>query len=209
MSDRDLPTTSYAVLGLLSLAPMSGYDLAQAADRSIANFWPISKSQVYSELGRLDDLGLVRGVEVSQEKLPDKRRYEITEAGAEVLDAWLVEPGWEPDRHRVGFLVKMFFGHRLAPDRMLGLLDEYRAEAVRYRDYLREVVDALAEVPEAVYQRATALLGLRGTEATIRWADEVRDELIDLRDRFRDHPDEVAEGARALFGAVPERGEDR
>ncbi len=32
---------------------------------------------------------------------------------------------------------------------------------------------------------------------------------MDLRDRFREHPDEVAEGAKALFGAVPDREEDR
>jgi DNA-binding PadR family transcriptional regulator len=72
----DLPTTSYAVLGLLTFAPTSGYDLAIAADRSIANFWPISKSQVYSELRRLEKLGLVRSREVEQDKRPDKRVFE-------------------------------------------------------------------------------------------------------------------------------------
>lgn len=205
MQGTALPTTSHAVLGLLSLAPMSGYDLVQAADRSIANFWPISKSQVYAELGRLEELGLLRGVDIEQEKLPDKRRYEITAEGAETLDAWLAEPGWETDRRRIGFLVKVFFGHRLPPEQILGLIDDYREQAVRYRDYVRGVVEALEEVPEAVYQRATALLGLRTTEATIRWADEVRGEIVDLREAFEADPSAVAETSRTLFGAVPPR----
>src|SRR6266498_1174193 len=45
-----LTTTSHAILGLLSIAPMSGYDLYQAVEGSTGHFWPISKSQVYAEL---------------------------------------------------------------------------------------------------------------------------------------------------------------
>src|SRR5260370_871676 len=53
---------------------MSGYDLAQAAERSVGRFWPISKSQVYAELARLEPLGLVQGTEIAQDRRPDNRR---------------------------------------------------------------------------------------------------------------------------------------
>ena len=65
-----LTTTSYAILGLLSIAPMSGYDLHQAVDRSIRHMWPISKSQVYAELARLEPLDLIAGTDVPRSGCP-------------------------------------------------------------------------------------------------------------------------------------------
>ena len=103
MPTKKLPTTSHAVLGILSISPMSGYELTQAAERSIANFWPISRSQVYTELARLEDLRLVRGTDVAQDGAPDKRVFEITPAGHETFAAWMATPGYEPDRMRLGF----------------------------------------------------------------------------------------------------------
>ena len=76
-----LTTSSHAVLGLLSIVPMSGYDLFQAVERSVGRFWPISKSQVYAELPRLESAGLIQGTDVHQERLPDKRVFRLTEAG--------------------------------------------------------------------------------------------------------------------------------
>jgi PadR family transcriptional regulator, regulatory protein AphA len=172
MSER-LSGTSYAVLGLLSISPMSGYDLAQSADRSIANFWPVAKSQVYAELTRLSELGFVRSTEVAQDKLPDKRVHELTPQGAAALDAWLESPGYERSRSRQGFLLKTFFGHRMSSDRFRSLVDEYRREAQAEAEHLARIVELLDEVPEAFFARATALMGLRAHEAVLGWADEV------------------------------------
>src|SRR5688572_29132081 len=101
-----LPPTSYAVLGMLSLAPMSGYELTQSVDKTIAHFWTISKSQVYGELTRLEELGLVSGTDVEQERLPDKRTYELTDLGGRALDAWLESAGTESSRLRSVPLLK-------------------------------------------------------------------------------------------------------
>src|SRR5260370_42312219 len=88
---RPLSTTSHAVMALLSFAPMSGYQLARAADRSISRFWPISKPQVYAELQRLETVDLVEATEVAQDKLPDKRVFRLTPAGERALDDWLAD----------------------------------------------------------------------------------------------------------------------
>src|ERR671919_173238 len=117
--DVQLPPTSYAVLGLLSRrGPMSGYDLTAYADRSVAHFWPISRSLIYRESARLERLGLVRGSDVAQERLPDKRIYEVTEEGRRALDRWLGEASFEPDRGRSSFLLMFFFGERMRPSRV-------------------------------------------------------------------------------------------
>src|SRR4051794_29605771 len=110
-----LTTTSYAILGLLSFARMSGYDLAAVSQRSIATFWPVSKTQVYAELRRLADLGLATGAAAERSGGPAKTIYELTRAGEEALDAWLAEPTHQRTRLRAPALLKLLLGHRSAP----------------------------------------------------------------------------------------------
>ncbi|MEX0873784.1 MAG: PadR family transcriptional regulator [Actinomycetota bacterium] len=171
--ERALPATSYAVLGMISLAPMSGYELALRVDRTIANFWQISKSQVYGELSRLEELGLVLGTDVEQSRRPDKRTYEVTASGSEALDEWLVGPGHGSRRLRSGLLLKVFFAHRMTQERFSELLVGYRAEAEAERDHLAPIVESLAGSSDAYFTRATALYGLRQAEASLAWIGEV------------------------------------
>jgi DNA-binding PadR family transcriptional regulator len=158
---------------MISLAPMSGYELAQRVDQTIANFWQISKSQVYGELSRLEELELVKGTDVEQERRPDKRTYEVTANGSQALDQWLAKPGHGPRRLRSGLLLKVFFAHRMTRERFAELLAANRMEAEQERDHLGEIVELLANQADAVYSRATALYGLRQAEAALRWIDEV------------------------------------
>jgi PadR family transcriptional regulator, regulatory protein AphA len=168
-----LGTTSCVVLGLLSKRPISGYDVASLATRSIVHFWPISKSQVYAELSRLETDGYIVGTHVEQDNRPDKRRYELTTKGNEALDAWLEADGYAPDRTRSGFLAKFFFAGDMTPDQRLLLLDEYRAEIDTYRLELQAIVEKLEGRADAVYGRSTALYGLLTAEAKIKWADQM------------------------------------
>src|SRR5919106_3112715 len=78
---KAFPTTSYAVLGLLTFGEMSGYDITKVAEQSIGFFFTPAKSQIYSELRRLVSLGYSTEREVEQDRLPDKRLYRITERG--------------------------------------------------------------------------------------------------------------------------------
>lgn len=158
---------------------MSGYDVAAFATRSIAHFWPISKSQVYAELSRLETNGYIFGTHIEQDNRPDKRRYELTPAGSEALDSWLKTNGYAPDRTRSGFLAKFFFAQAMTCDQRLRLLKEYRAEVESYRLELQEIADKLEDRPDAVYGRATALYGLLTAEAKINWADQTIQSLSD------------------------------
>lgn len=168
-----LPTTSYAVLGLLAFRPMSGYELARFVSGSIAHFWPISKSQVYGELTRLEEIGHLAGTAVSQERRPDKRTFEVTRAGQAALDSWLDTPAPLDERNRIPMLVKVFFADRMAPARLTELLEQARSRAESERDEYDGIVAALAAHPALAQQRATALYGLRHAEATLGWLEEV------------------------------------
>lgn len=86
-------TLSYALLGLLARHPFSGYDLAQQMKKRMAPIWSALPSQIYPELARLEKQGLVTHHVVEQlDYRPDKKVYEMTEAGREALRNWVVEP---------------------------------------------------------------------------------------------------------------------
>jgi DNA-binding PadR family transcriptional regulator len=168
-----LTTTSYAILGLLSFARMSGYDLAAVAQRSIAGFWPVSKTQVYAELRRLADAGLAAGTQAETSGGPAKIVYELTPAGEEALDAWLAEPAVDRTRLRAPALLKLLLGHRATARQSREQLERFRAAAADRRDALDPLVTTLRDNPDATYAWATALFGLRLSEAVVGWADEV------------------------------------
>src|SRR5262245_4144042 len=160
--------TSRAILGLLSIVPMSGYDLAQAAERTAGRFWPVSKSQVYAELARLEPLGLVQGTEIAQDRRPDKRVFRLTERGEEALDAWLESDDLAASRLRLPFLLKIFLGHRTAPERSAALLQEVRAGALAQAEELEALLAAL-EPSDAAYARLTVSFLLWLAETTTAW----------------------------------------
>jgi DNA-binding PadR family transcriptional regulator len=172
--DPKLPATSYVVLGLVSIRPGAGHELAGFSERSIGNFFPIARSQVYSELDRLCRLGWLSVTEVQQRRWPTKRVYQVTEAGQAKLRWWLEEERIEPERHRNLFLVRVFFGDRVSHERLDALLDEYEAGARSYRDALAATVEKLADRPESMFPRATALFGLRHAQATLDWVADIR-----------------------------------
>lgn len=186
-----LGATSYVVLGLVSLRPRAGHELARYAERSIGNFFALTRSHVYTELDRLRELGLLDATEVTQERLPTKRVYAITADGEAVLRAWLEDSPLDPDRQRNLFLARVFFGDRMSPARLEAILDEYAAQASARRDRLRGVADRLVDRPQA-FRRATALFGVRGEQAKLDWIAEVRPLLT-----------------AAIVGVTPREGSER
>lgn len=71
----------HAVLASLLDGEVSGYDLAKRMDISVGNFWHVLPTQLYGELRRLEEDGLIAGREVPQQRRPNKRVFSITDAG--------------------------------------------------------------------------------------------------------------------------------
>lgn len=173
-----LPATTYVVLGLVSIRPMTGYELVSYAERSIGNFFPLTRSHIYRELDRLGRLGLLDATEVAQETAPTKRVYEINQAGNDELRHWLEDAAMAEERTRNLFLVRIFFGHRTSPARIEALLSEYEATARRRRDWLAAVAKRLADRPGSVFRRSTAMYGVHQEQAKLAWVAEVRPMLL-------------------------------
>ena len=106
----------HALLVALSERPASGLELTRRFERSLGFFWHATHQQIYRVLARMDADGWVDVTTVGQTGRPDKKVYDVTPAGAEVLRAWLAEPtGVEPLRSELA--VKMrgaSFGDRAA-----------------------------------------------------------------------------------------------
>ena len=105
------------ILGLLALAPMTGYDLKRHFDSSVRHFWWADKSQIYRTLSTLVADGLAEVETVAGRGAPDRQEHHITEAGRSALADWLVSPQ-ERRAARHPFLARLFFAGDLDDDQI-------------------------------------------------------------------------------------------
>ena len=135
-----LSNTSYVILGMLSLRPMSGYDIKQVADSSVRHFWAISYGQIYPELKNLVDAGLVSPADTS---VGDRRRtlYTLTRSGQEALGDWAAMTQEVPVEIRDEMLLRLFFGDQLAPQEKVSLLQNMASRHERVVEQLRSKPD--------------------------------------------------------------------
>lgn len=111
----ELSSAAYVILGSLHEHPRSGYDIKQFADLSTRHFWAISYGQLYPELKRLSDAGLVEA-----EQLPTGSRqrtvYRLTRLGEEALADWVRDTGLRGCEIRDEMLVRLFFSDSVEPE---------------------------------------------------------------------------------------------
>ncbi|MHC3467370.1 PadR family transcriptional regulator [Streptomyces sp. 7R007] len=96
-----------AVMAALLEGEASGYDLAKGFEASVANFWMATPQQLYRELERMEGEGLVSARVVQQERRPNKRLFSLTEAGLEVLRAYVAEAPAKPTAIRDELMVRV------------------------------------------------------------------------------------------------------
>lgn len=99
----------YALLGLLSKAPRSGYDLVLDFKNPIGHFWSAQHSQVYPELSKMEHEGLIQFVRVRQDERPDKKVYSLTPNGEVAFQQWLGVLVETPRTMRDEFMLKSYF----------------------------------------------------------------------------------------------------
>jgi len=174
--------TPYVILGLLSVEPMSGYDLKATIDDSISQFWSESYGQLYPALKRMYADGLVDRADAAT---GGRRRhvYAITDAGREALRRWLAEPV-APRIVRNEMLLKLFFGRHLDLATLRGHLEREHAVARGTAQGIQGVIAHLraneGESPDLPYWLLTLDLGRRTAEARAAWAESALATLADV-----------------------------
>lgn len=173
-----LTGTSYAVLALFDQCggEATSYDLKQALDASIQNFWPVPHTTAYEEPARLAKAGYLTARQ--EEGGRRKRVYALTDAGREALHRWAADPSAAPPQLKEEAVLKIFAGadpeqlweeqvvwHRGKLEELSGYLadiegveDVERARrtlqiGVAYHEKMLELLEELAALPEAASQR--------------------------------------------------------
>jgi len=134
-----LSGTSFAVLSLIDvLGPSSPYDLKQAIERSIENFWPVPHTTFYAEPARLAQGGYLS--ESQQSGGRRRKLYSLTERGREALRAWTASPEIAPPQLRDEGVLKIFAGGDPVP-LMRQRTGWHRDKLEELRGYLELVSD--------------------------------------------------------------------
>lgn len=149
----------HAILGFLSFAPFSGYDLKKAFDNSVQHFWPANQSQIYRTLAQMDEEGLVEKEIIEREERLDMKIYTITEAGRAELHQWLATPLPEPD-DREPFLIQVYFGSNLNDDELLNLLQAKLNEIEQRLAVYRSVYEMIQNTPSKVSDQRAIFLSI-------------------------------------------------
>jgi PadR family transcriptional regulator, regulatory protein AphA len=178
MPDVDLTATGRVILGMLALGKSSGYDIKQFVDKSTRHFWAASYGQIYPELKRLEDQGLIRGHE---EPTGGRARtlYQLTDAGRDALSEWLKSGGEPLYELRDEGMLKLFFSDCL-PERRIENIRQMRERHERKLAVLRAVQPHAEQGPTG--PRLTLELGIGSTEWFIKWCEATERRLANDRE---------------------------
>jgi DNA-binding PadR family transcriptional regulator len=113
-----------AILGLLAIRPMSGYDLSRSYQRALQQIWYAPLAQVYPTLRKMQRDGLLRVVVKVQRHRPNRKVYSLTPEGRKLVVQWLSEPPALPRMHHE-FIHKLFLLSNIEPAERAGLVEGY------------------------------------------------------------------------------------
>jgi DNA-binding PadR family transcriptional regulator len=157
----------FALLGALADQPRTGYALLKHFEQSLAYAWPASHSQIYPELARLLEEGLI---EQTGSGPRNSKTYALTATGLDEIRLWLESP---PERRvRNDAALRTFFLWLLEPDEAVHQLE-------RERDYSKAMLGEfrrISEEPTGANRKARTFRialegGIRYAESRLEWLD--------------------------------------
>ena len=166
----------HAALGLLAQHPASGYDLLKKFQISMANVWPATQSQLYGELGKLAEAGLIEVTDVGPR---GRKEYAITDAGRAELHRWMTAPQDDPP-FRSAQLLRVFLLGELPPAQAREYLQSLRAHVDNEHERYIRIRDSHDWSDDDFFARAALENGLRVTKMQSDWASWVIDALDQL-----------------------------
>lgn len=170
----------YAILGLLTYEPRTGYDLKAFFDNSINFMWTASLSQIYRELAKLEGQGYVTSIVKPQTGRPDKKYYQVTGEGEQAFRDWLGKfPSSLSTAVRDEFSVRIFFGSRLTFEEIIFQLRRFikeKQEEMISLHYVARVIEhysrQISSPEEEFFWKLIHKRGLMTCATLIEWAEE-------------------------------------
>lgn len=175
----------FALLGLLSMGPQSGYEIKRFVENSLAHFWQEGYGQIYPNLRKLADNGLATVQTESQEGKPDKKIYTLTADGKSALKEWLKAPIQQLPKEKHEILLKLFFGGNVNIDDNLDHVKLYQERMRERLNIYQHLEDMLrknrSDESDTAYHLITVRSGIFYTEAALQWCKETMETLLDLK----------------------------
>lgn len=174
----EIPPSGYALMAMIGNGVSTGYRMKQRLERFASFFWSASYGQIYPQLRRLEEAGMIAGHDVTARGRL-RREYALTPAGGQMLRRYLATPS-EPMvwMQHEGILRLMLVDWN---DKQL--LEKNVSELRAVSAKRLSVLSALTP-PRERGQRIQAL-GIRMLEGTLAWCDEVQAEVVESRARAK------------------------
>lgn len=173
----------YAILGLLSFKPQTGYELKGNFDQSIRYLWNADQAQIYRTLADITKEGLAVYKTVQQEGRPNKKVYELTPEGEDELHRWLTFPVQSKDQ-RNAELLQFFFCGRISDEEILSNLKRLRKEiqgniaGLSMLESQSELYVSTDRSSRAYFFYHTTLqLGIQTSQLNLEWVEEAIDKI--------------------------------
>jgi len=169
----------HALLGILSYGEMTGYEVKQFFDSSVQHFWNAELSQIYPTLKSLEENSFVTMHVEQQENRPNRKVYQVTDAGREEFLRWVREP-LHASNMRDPFLIKIFFGTQVPIEDVLILLRRHKEEQQMVlafaetvlRDKIRESVEHTHSTRNGLYWTLTLEMAISYRRAYVDWCEK-------------------------------------
>jgi DNA-binding PadR family transcriptional regulator len=174
----------FAVLGMLSLGPKSGYDIKKTIAASTANFWSESYGNIYPVLKQLLAEGAIEPEkDTGAGEGRPKQTFRMTAHGRSMLQNWLRQPvALRTEDNEL--LLKLFFGAVVSPKDMLAVVKAQHAlrveELARYAEIAKYIAAQIGSEEQRTYWMATLRYGELTSRAVVTWCEEVEQKLEKL-----------------------------
>jgi DNA-binding PadR family transcriptional regulator len=172
---KNRQSSKFAILGMLSLRPMSGYDIRKTVQESIRHFWSESYGQIYPALKQLETQKLLERVLGAQPGRAGRQVYGLTPLGRRALKEWLAQkPLLQPFRNEL--LLKLFFGRQAPNESSREHLQQFRKRQEDFLQAYRQVEGWLRKEhelhPDLPFWLMTLSYGVHQSRALRDWCDE-------------------------------------
>lgn len=167
---------AHTILAVLTYEPCSGYDISKRFDEGVSCYWQASQQQIYRELGKMEQQGWVQFKRIPQEGKPDKKIYDITDAGKAELLRWYQLPT-EPTPIREDLLVKVLVAPFMPKNLLVNELQHRRQihleQLMEYQAIEAEHKACPFPSMDERFRYLTLRRGIRYEQDWIDWCDEV------------------------------------
>lgn len=177
----------FEILGLLSYHPSTGYELSQLINSDGLFFWQAQQSQVYRELAKLSEDGLI----VANDQSTDvKKVFEVTPRGTDAFKEWLSKSDVKAAVEiRNPLVMQLFFANNADKRETVAKLEEYKLECKRMLEEIALSKDDLSKLAvdkmDNVFFSLNSYYGVGFYTFSIEWADKclaVLNKLIAMAD---------------------------